>query len=280
MTTAPASILIVEDDRTTRLLLNEILDGAGYETSTADNGSAALEAIAASPPALVLLDVWLPGMNGLDVMAKAKERGLSPKIVVMTSADTPQTVLRALKENAYQYVTKPVEPRRLLELIERALSSPAVPPITVVSARPNWVELTVPCDLATAERIHEFMLQLKADLSEEVRHSVGTVFREMLLNAIEWGGKLDPSQEVRVAYLRAKRMLLYRIADPGKGFSFDELSHAALGNPPDSPGRHLNVRAKKGLRAGGFGILIAREMIDELLYNEKHNEVVFVKYLD
>jgi hypothetical protein len=75
-------------------------------------------------------------------------------------------------------------------------------------------------------------------------------------------------------------MLLYRIADPGKGFSFSELEHSAVSNPEDQPYDHIEARLEKGMRPGGFGILMARAMVDELLYNEAQNEVVFVKYLD
>jgi anti-sigma regulatory factor (Ser/Thr protein kinase) len=75
-------------------------------------------------------------------------------------------------------------------------------------------------------------------------------------------------------------MLLYRIADPGQGFRFEGLAHSALANPPDRPTEHMAVREEKGLRPGGFGLLMTRQMVDELLYNEAQNEVVFVKYLD
>jgi anti-sigma regulatory factor (Ser/Thr protein kinase) len=84
---------------------------------------------------------------------------------------------------------------------------------------------------------------------------------------------------VRVAYLRTSRMLLYRIADPGPGFRLEDLTHSALSNPPDEPASHEKVREEKGLRPGGFGLLLAGAMVDELLYNEKRNEVVLVKYL-
>jgi anti-sigma regulatory factor (Ser/Thr protein kinase) len=58
------------------------------------------------------------------------------------------------------------------------------------------------------------------------------------------------------------------------------LKHAALQNPPDQPWVHLEERDAKGMRPGGFGILMVKSMVDELLYNEAQNEVVFVKYLD
>jgi anti-sigma regulatory factor (Ser/Thr protein kinase) len=124
------------------------------------------------------------------------------------------------------------------------------------------------------------MSHLDTDLPGELRESIGYAFRELLLNAVEWGGRLDPTRKVRIAYLRAKRMIMYRIADPGQGFNFDDLPHAAIGQPPDDPIAHMQVREEKGLRPGGFGLLSVRATVDELLYNEKRNEVVFVKYLD
>jgi anti-sigma regulatory factor (Ser/Thr protein kinase) len=108
---------------------------------------------------------------------------------------------------------------------------------------------------------------------------VGQAFHELLLNAVEWGGKLDPNRKVRISYLRARRMLMYRIADPGQGFQFAGLDHAAISHTPDEPTAHDQVRQSKGLRPGGFGLLMTQANVDELVYNEKQNEVVFVKYL-
>jgi anti-sigma regulatory factor (Ser/Thr protein kinase) len=122
------------------------------------------------------------------------------------------------------------------------------------------------------------MSSLDATLAPDVREVTAYAFRELLLNAIEWGGKLDPNRKVRIACLQTKRMLLYRIADPGPGFDIDDLPHAAI-SYPDEPVAHMNVREEKGLRPGGFGLLTVKASVDELIYNEKRNEVVFVKYL-
>jgi CheY-like chemotaxis protein len=274
-------ILVVDDDRATRHLLALQLRRAGYRVATTGDGTSALERIERERFDLVLLDVWMPGMDGLEVLARLRDSASRPKVVVMTADDTSETLLKAVREHACRYVTKPVEPGELDEVVRAALAAgPELRPIEVVSARPDWVELLVPCDREAAERIQDFLGRLDADLPEDVRASVGHAFRELLLNAIEWGGGLDPSKKVRIAYLRAKRMLLYRIADPGKGFSFEGLGHAAIGNPPDQPVRHAAARQRKGLRPGGFGLVMTRAMVDELLYNEKQNEVVFVKYLD
>ena len=100
------------------------------------------------------------------------------------------------------------------------------------------------------------------------------------MKAVEWGGKLDPMRMVRISCLRARRMLLYRIADPGQGFSIDSLAHSAINNPEGDPIRHALVREEKGLRPGGLGLAITQGIVDELIYNEARNEVVFIKYLD
>jgi anti-sigma regulatory factor (Ser/Thr protein kinase) len=142
------------------------------------------------------------------------------------------------------------------------------------------VELVAPCVLEMADRIQSFVMQLEMNLPEPARESVAQAFRELLTNAIEWGGKLDPQRKVRISCVRAKRLLLYRIADPGEGFDIDKLRHAAINNPEGSPIQHAIVREEQGLRPGGLGLMMTRALVDELIYNEARNEVMFIKYLD
>ena len=273
-------ILVVEDDRPTRHLLTKVLKGAGFSVATAKDGVEGLKQLRKDKVDLVLLDVWMLRMNGLELLAHLRNEPKRPKVVVMTSDNTPETLLRAVREQAYRYLSKPIEPKKLLDLVRSALATSSAPPIEVISARPDWVELLVPCEMDAAERIEGFLSHLDTDLSQEVRSAVGQVFHEMLLNAVEWGGKLDPNRKVRISYLRARRMILYRITDPGPGFKLEDLTHAAVSYSPDQLLEHVTVRKQKGLRPGGFGILLSRAMVDELIYNEAHNEVVFVKYLD
>ena len=273
-------ILIVDDDRTTLYVLQSLLNGAGYSTRVAMDGVEGLKLLGAEPFDLLLLDVWMPRMDGLAVLAKLRSRRHKPRVVVMTSDDTPETLIRAVREQAFKYVQKPVESETLLSAVRDALETPDVPPIEVISARPEWLELIVPCTREAAERIQPVIERLDATLAPEVREATAYAFRELLLNAIEWGGRLDPQRTVRIACLRSSRMLMYRIADPGPGFNIDQLPHAAIGQSPDEPIAHMQIREEKGLRPGGFGLLTVRAKVDELIYNEKRNEVLFVKYLD
>jgi hypothetical protein len=75
-------------------------------------------------------------------------------------------------------------------------------------------------------------------------------------------------------------MISCRISDPGPGFTLDEIPHAAIANPPSDPIRHAKVRDDLGLRPGGLGILLAQHLLDEVIYGQKGNEVLLIKYLD
>ena len=273
-------ILVVDDDDTTRLIISRVLAKTGFSVSEARDGVEALEILRRDRFDLMVCDVWMPRMTGLDLLVALRTLDHAPRVVVMTSDDTPDTLLKAVREQAFSYVHKPVEPSKLLTTVREALDAPEPPRIEVLSARPDWVELLVPCSREAVGRIEAVMAQLETDLPLELRESIGFAFRELAMNAVEWGGKLDPTRKVRISCLRAKRMILYRIADPGPGFSIEDLPHAAIGQPPDDPIAHMEVREAKGLRPGGFGLLSVRSTVDELLYNEQHNEVVFVKYVD
>jgi CheY-like chemotaxis protein len=273
-------ILVADDDATTRLMLRGILKAAKFEVSTASDGAAALRALRKKRVDLLLLDIWMPKMSGLDVIAHLQCETCLPKIIVMTSDQTPETMLRVLRDRVYHFVSKPLEESSLLEMTRDALSSePAVPPIEVLSAKPNWVELLVPCDRSVVKRVRSFMQRLESDLPLQVRDRVGYAFTELLNNAIEWGGHLDPNLKTRISFIRTQRMLIYRIDDPGPGFRLEELKHAAVNNPEEDPLAHARVREEKGLRPGGLGILMTQQLVDELVYNESRNEVVLVKYL-
>jgi CheY-like chemotaxis protein len=273
-------LLVVDDDRALRRALVTLLESAGFSVAEAADGLTALTQIKDRQFDLIILDLGLPQISGLQILSEIQKLESPPKVIVVTADDTAGAVLQAIRDNAYQYIVKPTPPKTIVELAERAFAVPVHRPIEVVSARPDWLELLAPCDLETAGRIQNFIERLDAGLPADLRDSIGLAFRELLLNAVEWGGQLDPNRTVRIACLRTKRMVLYRIADPGPGFSPQQLAHAAVSNDPDQPFGHMRLREEKGIRPGGFGLLMARTLVDELIYNEAHNEVVFVKYLD
>ena len=227
---------------------------------------------------LLLLDLGLPDIHGLDVLTQLRHDKRGTRVAIITADDTSESLLRAIRDNAYEYLRKPFTMEQIAQLAERAFSTTSEPEIQVLSAKREWLELSIPCTRDAAERIEHFVRQLGADLSLDLMQPVALAFRELLMNAVEWGGGLDPQRRVRISCLRTPRMLFYRIADPGAGFKFEGLTHSAAFNPEGVFGSSA-VRQEKGLRPGGLGVLMVREVADELIYNEAQNEVVLVKYL-
>jgi CheY-like chemotaxis protein/anti-sigma regulatory factor (Ser/Thr protein kinase) len=272
-------VLVVDDDRGLCLALSTLLKEVGHDVATAADGPEALALLHQRAFDLVLLDIGLPTMSGLDVLAQARSLATPPLVIMMTADDTPETVLESVRRQAFRYLRKPFPPNTIVEVVSDALGSAAGLSFEVVSARPEWLELVVPCSREMADRLESFVMQLDAHLPEDVREAVAYAFRELLMNAVEWGGKLDSNRKVRISCVRTKKMLLYKIADPGEGFDIDGLTHAAIAHP-DDPIRHLEIREEKGIRPGGFGLALTRSLVDELIYNEARNEVIFVKYLE
>jgi DNA-binding NtrC family response regulator len=116
-----ARVLIVDDERRIRLVLDKLLKNRGYEVSLADGGESALAMIADEPPDLVLLDLKMSGLSGMETLQRLRESGYGGKVVIMTAYGTIESAVEAMREGAYDYITKPFSNDDLLHSIERAL---------------------------------------------------------------------------------------------------------------------------------------------------------------
>ncbi|HYV04419.1 MAG TPA: response regulator [Blastocatellia bacterium] len=274
------TLLLAEDDDVSRKVYRAMLESEGHVVVDVADGYAALDILKSQPVDLLVTDVMMPGLSGIELLERAREIHPHLRAIVITGSGTAEVALGALRHRACDFLTKPFHLKELAETVQDALSRNIEAEIEVISDKPDWIELRVPCDLSAVEPIQRFMAQLHDNLPKDTREAISQVFREMLNNAIEHGGKLDRSKKVDVKYIRLKRAIIYSIRDPGEGFKIGDIEHAAVANPDDNPFRHMQVRQEKGLRPGGFGILLASQVIDELIYNERHNELMFVKYLD
>jgi DNA-binding NtrC family response regulator len=120
--TAPATrdrILIVEDDPPTRVGLTELVRTWGFTTEAAADGEEALQRITAFRPSVIISDLVMPRMGGLDLLRSLKDDGGDLTVVILTAQGTVETAVEAIKEGAYDYLTKPIDPQRLKILLDK-----------------------------------------------------------------------------------------------------------------------------------------------------------------
>jgi len=117
--TSGERVLIVEDEPSTRLGLTELVSTWGFTTDSAADGEEALQQITAFRPSIVISDLVMPRMGGLELLRALKEEGTAITTVILTAQGTVETAVEAIKEGAYDYLTKPVEPQRLKILLDK-----------------------------------------------------------------------------------------------------------------------------------------------------------------
>ncbi len=117
-----ARILIVDDERTTRLSLSEIFALRGATTTTAADGNEALTQIRQAAFDLIILDVKMPGLSGLQVLEYVQEHAPGTVCILLTAHATIDSAIRALRQGAFDYVLKPAQPKIIIEAVERGLA--------------------------------------------------------------------------------------------------------------------------------------------------------------
>jgi two-component system response regulator HydG len=116
-------ILVVDDDSTSREALCELLKSEGYAPVPAEDGLAAMTLMQSNPPPLVISDLKMPRLGGLELVEAIEARRLPTSVVLLTGHGSVDTAVEAMKRGAYDYLTKPVDPQRLLLLIPKALEA-------------------------------------------------------------------------------------------------------------------------------------------------------------
>jgi DNA-binding NarL/FixJ family response regulator len=218
-----------------------------------------------------------------DLAMLEEMRGIRPgvKCIVLAAHSTPEEVIAALRARVFACFTPPFDLHEIAHLARSAASDSAWrDDIHVLSARPGWVSVRVNCRLITAERLMTFVKELGTTLPEDTRHDILIALREILLNAMEHGAAFNPEQVVEVTGVRSKRAVTFYVRDPGSGFRREALSQAIIGDVSSDPAAHIEQREEEGMRPGGFGLLLASGVVDELIFSDIGNEVLLIKYVE
>lgn len=268
--------LIVEDEPETGELLAEILRRRGYEPSILDKGKEAIPWARLHQPELILLDLMLPDMDGYEICEHLKldrQTNLVP-VVMVTARDQHQDKVHGIQVGANYYLTKPFTVEQLVHAINEVM---AWRQDLERRGTEGEIHFQLNSDTRHLEELNHLLgsLFLFSGLSEDQIRQLITAVREMGTNAIEWGHKKNIELIVTVTYRIDPEKITIVIRDMGPGFNPQNLLHAAQ---PEDPVSHMMIREALGLREGGFGIMMARGLVDDLQYNESGNEVRLIKY--
>jgi ActR/RegA family two-component response regulator/anti-sigma regulatory factor (Ser/Thr protein kinase) len=217
-------------------------------------------------------------------LALAKElRSLRPaaRTIVLAPHATHTELVEAIRANVFACFTPPFDYHDVAAMVTSALDVDRWQDgIQVVSGLPHWLTLRVSCHLLTADRLVRFITELQPVTPNADRDLLMAAFRELLLNAMEYGAGFDAEKVVEVTAARTARAIVYHFKDPGAGFDRGDLAHVTASASPEAVLAAAALRAERGLRPGGFGMLIARQVADEIVYNESGNEVILIKHID
>ena len=155
---AAVRILVVDDDPDIHSLLSASTKEMPWSLDAAYDGVEALARLTQDGPYdLVLTDICMPRLDGLELLERIQQTSPSTPVVVMTAQNTPDNIVRAIRDKAFSYFSKPFSPDAVVEMINHALDAPGSgDDVEVLSARPHWISLLLRCKLQIADRLVPF----------------------------------------------------------------------------------------------------------------------------
>jgi DNA-binding response OmpR family regulator len=201
-----AAVLVVDDDPTVREVVITYLTKAGHAVTSAADGNEALASVASAPPELVVLDLMLPGVDGLEVCRRLRESGGDIPVIMLTAKGSVSDRVVGLELGADDYVTKPFSPRELVLRVESVLRRTAEPGPAGGPVRSGDVVVDPGSRIVTRGEVRVPMTAREFELLHHFVSHAGSVFsREELLRDV-WGWSFgdDSTVTVHVRRLREK----------------------------------------------------------------------------
>ncbi|KJK49383.1 chemotaxis protein CheY [Lentzea aerocolonigenes] len=222
-------VLVVDDDTTVRDVVRRYLEHAGYEVELAGDGETALQLMAAHEPDIVVLDLMLPGIDGIEVCRRIRQRGSTP-VVMLTALGEEEDRIAGLQIGADDYVTKPFSPRELALRVSSVLrrASRAYEPRVV---RDGDLELDVAAHTATLDGMPLQLTTREFDLLAFFIGNAGKAFGRAELLERVWGWQFGDQSTVTVHVRRLREKIEKDPAKPrrlstvwGVGYRYDRSS--------------------------------------------------------
>jgi ActR/RegA family two-component response regulator/anti-sigma regulatory factor (Ser/Thr protein kinase) len=274
-------VLAIRPESAFLTVLTRHLEGRHCEVEMCSGNVEAVQRLRMRAADVVVSD---PSTTVEEDLALAKElRSLRPaaRIIVLAPHATHAELVDAIRADVFACFTPPFDYHEVAAMVSSALDADGWQDgIQVVSGLPQWLTLRVSSHLLTADRLVRFITEFQPAPPNADRDLLMAAFRELLLNAMEYGAGFDAEKVIEVTAARTARAIVYHFKDPGAGFDRGDLAHATGSASPEEVMAAAARRAEQGLRPGGFGMLIARQVADEIVYNESGNEVILIKHID
>jgi DNA-binding response OmpR family regulator len=216
-------ILVIEDDRGVQKALKRLFESEGFTVDVAGNGATGLEMFRASAPAVVMLDLRLPGMPGQDVCREVSQAAPSVPIIILSAKTEVMDKVLLLELGAHDYVTKPFSPRELLARVRTAMRrssrTPTTETFTFSDVRVDFTKMEVHRD----QKLVQLTSQEFKVLKFMIQNSERMLSREELLNSV-WGYQNYPSTRTVDNHILKLRQKLEK--DPANPVHFRTLHSA------------------------------------------------------
>lgn len=204
-----------------------------------------------------------------------------PTVIVCGVDANGRVALYGLNSGAYDFLAKPYGDRELLDAVDSALHRDRESPLQggdrIVASSPvsGWIELTAPSELEHLRRLQRFSDALFASsLPAQVCEDLKLAVEEVGRNAMEWGNRFDPGKQVHLSYCLFDDRIVIKCEDEGEGFK-----PQAVPDPTDDPVKTMQMRQEAGKRPGGYGVYLIQKLVDQVVYSEKGNSVLMIKFL-
>jgi len=273
-----SALLIGKPSDTTRSIAQAIV-ASGCQCDQVDGSAGALRRLRRQSFDVLITDPETTIDEDLELIEELRDVRPGVKAIMLAPSTTPAEVIGALRARVFVCLSAPFDADQIAQFVGQAASeSDWRIDIEVLSAQPQWVSLRANCRMLTAERVVTFLGELHSQVPGADRDHLMLAFREILLNAMEHGAAFNQQKVVEVSAVRTERTVVFYVRDPGLGFHRAELAHAAVANPSGVPTAHIERREELGMRPGGYGILLAQGVVNELIYSEVGNEVLLIKH--
>jgi CheY-like chemotaxis protein len=262
-------ILVVDDEADVRETLSEMIGGLGYQVMAAENGAEALERIKTEKVDLVITDLSMPKMNGLELIVHAKRINPHIPIAVISAFGNVENTTFALTRGAFNFISKPFKISQVKELIRKGkrLRELALGTYALMEWVHSRTEMAFPSQPKLFSSAILFAIkecQWRGIEDETRLENVAICLEELLSNAFVHGSRKDEKKQIKVKMVFDAEKFVVSVKDEGDGFDGQNYLEKIRQE-------HESIPEKRGLFIVDF-------LMDELQFNKKGNEVTAVIY--